>query len=112
MESRSVEVEEEEEEEDEDSPDELRQHSFVRHLAVALLYLEHSSTEDRAREKFWKVSITVTLQHKCAMTLTFEIFCVCLERRSCDSTNVAFRLSHTFSKVSISCLYIVDILGH
>jgi hypothetical protein len=30
-------------------PDELRQHSFVRHLAVALLYLEHSSTEDRAR---------------------------------------------------------------
>jgi hypothetical protein len=55
-------------------PDELRQHSFVRHLAVALLYLEHSSTEDRAREKFWKVSITVTLQHKCAITLTFEIF--------------------------------------
>ena len=30
-------------------PDELRQNSFVRHLAVALLYLEHSSTEDRAR---------------------------------------------------------------
>ena len=55
-------------------PDELRQHSLVRHLAVALLYLEHSSTEDRAREKFWRVSITVTLQHKCAMTLTCEIF--------------------------------------